>query len=98
MNKGERLVELLTKAENSELSLLESEKEMLANYLIANGVIVPPCNRVYFIVSKGTRFEYVDSVDIHALRLYEINDLSKYGFYTTKEEAEKALKSVVTNE
>ena len=41
MSKGERLVKLMTNAENSELSLLESEKKMLADYLIANGVIVP---------------------------------------------------------
>ena len=32
----------MTKAENSELSLLEFEKKMLADYLIANGVIVLP--------------------------------------------------------
>lgn len=92
MSKGERLVKLMTKAKNSELSLLESEKEILANYLIANGVIEPSCKRVYFIINKGTQFEYVDSIGIYYLKIYEMKDLSKYGFYTTREEAEKTLK------
>ena len=42
MSERERLVELMTKAENAELSLLEFEKKMLADYLLASGVIVPP--------------------------------------------------------
>ena len=90
MSERERLIKLL----GCKYNCVDRNKclEEQANYLIANEVIVPPCNRVYFIVSKGTRFEHVESVDIHVLRLYEINDLSKYGFYTTREEAEKALK------
>ena len=42
MNERERLIELMTKAENSELSLLESEKKILADCLLENGVIVLP--------------------------------------------------------
>ena len=42
MSERERLIELMTKAENSELSLLEFEKKILADYLLENGVIVPP--------------------------------------------------------
>ena len=72
--------------------------EEQADYLLEKGVIVPSCNRVYFIVNKGTRYEYVSSMGIDALRLYEIKDLLKYGFYTTKEQAEKALKGGATNE
>ena len=42
MTERERLIELMTQAENEDLSLLEFEKKMLADYLLANGVIVPP--------------------------------------------------------
>ena len=42
MTERERLIELMTQAENEELSLLEFEKKILADYLLANGVIVPP--------------------------------------------------------
>ena len=90
MNERERLIKLL----GCKYNCVDRNKclEEQADYLLENDTIVPPCNRVYFIVSKGTRFEHVESEDIHVLRLYEINDLSKYGFYITKEEAEKALK------
>lgn len=43
MNERERLIELLTQAENEELSLLEFEKKILADYLLKNGVVVLPC-------------------------------------------------------
>lgn len=43
MTERERLIELMTQAENEDLSLLEFEKKILADYLLANGVIVPPC-------------------------------------------------------
>ena len=43
MTERERLIELMTQAENEELSLLEFEKKILADYLLENGVIVPPC-------------------------------------------------------
>lgn len=42
MSERERLIELMTKVENSELNLLEFEKKILADYLLDNGVIVPP--------------------------------------------------------
>lgn len=41
MSERERLVELMTKAENAELSLLEFEKKILADYFLENSVIVP---------------------------------------------------------
>lgn len=88
MSERERLIELL----DQNCGYVEEQKaEMLADYLLENGIIVPPCNRVYFIVDKGTQFEYVGMIDIHCLKIYEIKDLSKYGYYTTKEQAEKAL-------
>lgn len=39
----ERLIELMTGAENEELSLLEFEKKILADYLLNKGVVVLPC-------------------------------------------------------
>lgn len=88
MSERERLIELL----DQNCGYVEEQKaEMLADYLLENGIIVPPCNRVYFIVDKGTQFEYVGSIAIDCLKIYEIKDLSKYGYYTTKEQAEKAL-------
>ena len=42
MTERERLIELMTQAENEDLSLLEFEKKILADYLLANGVIVLP--------------------------------------------------------
>ena len=93
MNERERLVNLLSKAFNvSDDNYGTPNSEQVADYLLKNGVIVPPCERVYFIVNKGTQHEYVDSMGIHSLQIYEVNNLSKYGFYTTKKSAEKALK------
>ena len=43
MNERERLVELMTQAENENLSLLGFEKKILADYLVENGVVVLPC-------------------------------------------------------
>lgn len=93
MSERERLIELLSKAFNiSDDNYGTPNIEQVADNLLENCVIVPPCNRVYFIVDKGTQFEYVGRIDIHCLKIYEIKDLSKYGYYTTKEQAEKALK------
>ena len=53
MTERERLIELMTQAENEELSLLEFEKKILADYLLANGVIVLPVkvgDTVYYIL------------------------------------------------
>ena len=43
MNERERLVELMTQAENENLSLIGFEKKILADYLLENGVVVLPC-------------------------------------------------------
>lgn len=96
MNKQrERLIELMTQAENKELSLLGFEKKILADYLLANGVIVPPSEHVYFIVDKGTKYAMAMPKRTDELPLYKLRDLEKYGYYLSKEEAEKALKGGV---
>ena len=90
MSERKRLIKLL----GCKYNCVDRNKclEEQADYLLENDVIVPPCERVHFIVNKGTQFEYVDSMSIHCLKIYEVKNLAKYGFYTTKEEAEKALK------
>lgn len=55
-----------------------------------------PCKRVYFICDKGTKFAMVMSKSIKDLSIYEIKEIDKSGYYfSTKEEAEKALKGDV---
>lgn len=61
MTERERLIELMTQAENKELSLLEFEKKILADYLLACGVVVPPCkvgDTVYILAGyNGRKYE-----------------------------------------
>lgn len=52
MTERERLIGLLQNAQRENLNLLSFETDILADYLLANGVIVPPCRvgqEVYFI-------------------------------------------------
>lgn len=60
-NIRERLIDLLEQADgqvNNDIPSLE----MIADYLIANGVIVPPCkmgDKIYMLVTrKTTRFDF----------------------------------------
>ena len=43
MTDKERLTNIIHNAQNKYLNLLKFESSILADYLIANGVIVPPC-------------------------------------------------------
>ena len=63
----------------------------LADYLLANGVIVPPSEHVYFIVDKGTKYAMAMPKRTDELPLYKLRELEKYGYYLSKEEAEKHL-------
>jgi hypothetical protein len=69
--------------------------EQLAAHFAANDVFVPPCEKVWFIYDRGTRWASIMSKSIYLLRLYELKDLKKFGYYTTKEAAEQALKGGV---
>lgn len=55
MTERERLIELMTQAENKELNLLEFEKKILADYLLANNVKPLPCkiNDIVYGISRG---------------------------------------------
>lgn len=97
MSERERLIELIGKSKYAGFDtfsdrLLKSTLERLADQLLENGVIVLPCDKVYSIVDKNTKYAYIHSKRIEELSINEIRDLSRYGYYTTKEEAEKALK------
>lgn len=66
MTKRERLIELMTQAENEELSLLEFEKKILADYLLANGVTVLPV-KVGDIVYGFTKGGHVCDLQIEQI-------------------------------
>ena len=51
-----------------------------------------PCERVYFICDKGTKFSMVMSKPIRDLSICEIKEIDKSGYYfSAKEKAEKEL-------
>lgn len=85
----DRLIEIMQKwgSENTDSFPFES----VADYLIANGVIVPP-KVVYFIVDKGTPHAFVTGKHSDFLKIYEVKDLKKNGYFLTREEAERALR------
>lgn len=97
MTERERLIELLHQANygayNHTLEDTHTDRaiEEIADYLLENGVIVPP-DELYTIVDKGTYFEDIRPVRVDYLPLYAIKNSIKNGYYFTKEEAEKALK------
>lgn len=101
MTDREKLVELLDKKQYQgnavETSVNYIQNSELADYLLENGVIVPP-DELYTIVDKGTRWANVMSVTIEHLSLFEIKNPIKYGYYFTREEAEKALKEREQND
>ena len=55
MTDKERLTNIIHNAQNKYLNLLKFESSILADYLIANGVIVLPCkvgDKVYIVKSR----------------------------------------------
>lgn len=63
----------------------------LAEHLLTNNVFVSPCETVWFIVDKNTKYAMAMPRQTDELPLYMLKDLNKYGYYKTKEEAEKHL-------
>ena len=91
----ERLIELLLK-----LPMGKSESEVTADYLLENGVVVPPCkvgSNVYMIVTKRPKICMPEYCFIKKTYITEANffrvcrDFGKTVF-TTREAAENALK------
>lgn len=103
MTDKERLTNIIHNAQNKYLNLLKFESSILADYLIANSVIVPPCKvgqTVYYIafgkVYKGKCHAitiHKDSLQIH---LYDYDgdnaSISAKDVFLTREEAEQKLK------
>ena len=97
MTERERLIELL-KNEQSRYS------EDIADYLLANGVIVPPCKvgqTVYRIVEMSTGVmmnstytikRFIRTVEVTKNNFFDVCENWGKTVFLTKEEAEKALK------
>jgi hypothetical protein len=103
MTDRERLIELIRKAKkNTKGANCDLEREMLfADYLLDNGVIVPPCNvgdTVYQIddvrIYQGTVAEIVLN-KLHVICVADITCFDERAIgktvFLTREEAEKAL-------
>ncbi len=100
----EKLIELIMKARAPLISRPLAEKE--ADYLLENGVIVPPCkigDKVYYIT--GIHRNLIKSAIVNEIivncngvsDLFVSSDTADFEnsidiFYFTREEAEKALK------
>ncbi len=98
MTDRDRLIELI-----SQIQYMGGLESRLADHLLANGVIVPPCkvgNKIYKIFTKYQPFvsDYVvEDYGIPVktiLRSYDIIPFSEIGktVFLTKEEAEAELK------
>ncbi len=106
MIERERLIELLLKSEPIQERDLDDdwgdgEIEEIADYLLANGVIVPPFkvgDWVYILITKKSKgrnysiFTYIHRSTVTNINFFRfVKDFGKTVFLT-KEEAEKALK------
>lgn len=57
-----------------------------------NKVIKLPCEKVYYVVDKGTKYAVVMSKSIDFLTVYEVEGIDKDGkYWSTKEKAEQNL-------
>ena len=109
MNDRDRLIELIKNAPtkdviygNIKLDKPIQTVQTIADYLLANGVIVPPCkvgDRVYYIAFGKVYKSKCHAITQHKhalqIHLYDYDgDNAKYPakkVFLTKEEAEKAL-------
>ena len=53
---------------------------------------IPDQELIYYIVDNHSKYAMVTDKPIEFLALYEIEDLEKYGYYLTEEEAEKHIR------
>lgn len=106
MTDKERLTNIIHNAQNKYLNLLKFESSILADYLLANGVIVPPCkvgDDIYWIDSdtneikcqkngiKAVCYFGDDNFKIISNDENTPEDIGTRWCMFTKEEAEKAL-------
>ena len=82
----------------AECGAIDDCLEKLAKYETAEeerGLVVLPCDTVYFICDKGAKDAHVRTKNILDLFVYDINGIDKDGrYWSVKEEAEKALKEM----
>ena len=64
MNDRDRLIELVNQVRGDEIALADYEADVLVDHLLANGVIVPPCNvgdGVYYVHETFYDKEYMQA-------------------------------------
>ena len=76
MNDRDRLIELVNQVRGDEIALADYEADVLADHLLANGVIVPPCK-------VGDWVWYVRDGKINKAKIEEsIYSASKHGYFS----------------
>ena len=104
MTDRERLIELLQGSREKYINLLPFEKELIADHLLANGVIVPPFkfgSTIWIIRNREIYPHKIDHLVISEFGMYStgislkwcVGKLGKTVFLT-KEEAEETLKEL----
>ena len=102
----ERLIELMRQAEFAYLDFSKmhpcekSLTDFTADYLLENGVIVPPCKvgtTIYMIVTKRAKvtreyFHFIKKTKLTFLNLERVLENWGKTVFLTREETEKALK------
>ena len=75
MTDRDRLIELLQSASDKYINLLHFEKEILADYLLENGVIVPPCKvGDYVLWNNGLKDSKTIMIEVEGFH-YDTTDL-----------------------
>jgi hypothetical protein len=73
----DRLIELIQSAQNKYLNLLEFESKILADHLLTNGVIVPPCkvgDTVWIIEPRFYNYEYHTGIQRGVCQKIELSE------------------------
>ena len=102
MSDKDRLIELIQNAVNG---CARHWAEIIADYLLANGVIVPPCklgDKVYLITLDKTVEEYTvngvcqytNGIFVELIDFDRIFDIPAHKVFLTKEQAEEKLKEL----
>lgn len=99
MNERERLIELIYNADND---CTLSWSEIIADYLLERGVIVPPCkvgDKLYVLLCgveewrvQDISLSYVSNGEICSMPLNILNNAIGRCAFLTREEAQQALK------
>lgn len=98
MTDKERLTNIIHNAQNKYLNLLKFESSILADYLLANGVILSPVDigKTVYKVSRIGKIVSLNVVNYDCDVItspYDLISFNSFGktVFLTREEAEKAL-------